>query len=192
MSVMTWPDHPLTLEEFDQLPEDNSRRYELQEGNLQVTAQAAGIHQRIVRQLTRVLDDQMLEEWEAAQDMEVILTPTWPPTVRVPDVVIAPTALIDQDPTRIHAKDVAVAVEVVSPGSGRTDRLLKMFEYAKAGIPFYWIIERTDHSIALTEHHFVEGIYEVITECRGGVFTADLPFELHVDLDVLTRRPRRR
>ncbi|MEV4312352.1 Uma2 family endonuclease [Actinocrispum sp. NPDC049592] len=29
-----WPDHLLTLEEFDALPEDNTRRYELQEGVL--------------------------------------------------------------------------------------------------------------------------------------------------------------
>lgn len=26
---MSWPDHLLTLEEFEQLPEHNSRRYEL-------------------------------------------------------------------------------------------------------------------------------------------------------------------
>ena len=48
MSVMTCPDHLLTLEEFDQLPEDNSRRYELQEGVLQVSPKAAGFHQFVL------------------------------------------------------------------------------------------------------------------------------------------------
>jgi hypothetical protein len=36
-------------------------------------------------------------------------------------------------------KPVAL-VEVVSPGSDKTDRVGKMGEYASAGIPFYWLV----------------------------------------------------
>ncbi|MGK5518006.1 Uma2 family endonuclease [Micromonospora sp. URMC 107] len=38
--------------------------------------------------------------------------------------------------------DVILAVEVVSPGTRRTDRFAKPGEYAAAGIPFYWRIEQ--------------------------------------------------
>jgi hypothetical protein len=36
MIAEAFPDHLLTLEEFTRLPEDNSRRYELQEGVLRI------------------------------------------------------------------------------------------------------------------------------------------------------------
>lgn len=40
------------------------------------------------------------------------------------------------------AHDVILAVEVVSPGTRRTDRFLKPREYAAAEIPFYWRVEQ--------------------------------------------------
>jgi hypothetical protein len=42
-----------------------------------------------------------------------------------------------------YASDLLLVAEVVSPRSGseRTDRVQKVGEYAKAGIPLYWIIE---------------------------------------------------
>jgi Uma2 family endonuclease len=189
MSVMTWPDHLLTLEEFNELPEDNSRRYELQEGVLQVTPKASSLHQRVVGALVSVLNRQLASEWEAVPDVEVVVTLGWPPTLRVPDVVLASSMLIDQNPNRLHAKDVAVAIEVVSPGSGRTDRVQKMFEYAKSGIPFYWIVD-LDGSVRLTEFQLVDGVYEVAFD-RGGTFSTDVPFTVRIDLDALARRESR-
>ncbi|MGI8309515.1 Uma2 family endonuclease [Saccharopolyspora hattusasensis] len=186
---MTWPDHLLTLEEFDQLPEDNSRRYELQEGVLHVTPKAASLHQRVVGALVSTLNRQLAHEWEAVADVEVVVTPGWPPTLRVPDLVIASTSLIDQNPNRLHAKEVLVAVEVVSPGSGRTDRVLKMFEYAKAGIPFYWIVELAG-SVTLADHRLIDDVYEVVSACDSSFETIE-PFELSIDLDSLARRSRR-
>ncbi len=131
---MSWPDHLLTLEEFEQLPEDDSHRYELQEGVLQVTPKAASLHQRVVKRLTAVLDRQLPVAWEAIPDVEVVLATTWPPSVRVPDVVVADTARTDANPNRLYAQDVVLAVEVVSPDSARTDRVTKRHEYAGAGI----------------------------------------------------------
>ena len=36
-----------------------------------------------------------------------------------------------------------LAAEIVSPGSRGTDYVMKMHEYAKAGIPHYWIVDAT-------------------------------------------------
>lgn len=186
---MTWPDHLLTLEEFEQLPEDNSRRYELQEGVLHVTPKAASLHQRVVKRLCSVLDEQLSDGWEAIPDVEVVLVQQWPPTLRIPDVVITAADLISQNPTRLHAKDVLLAVEVVSPGSKRTDRVYKRHEYAKAEIPAYWVLE-LDDPVRLTEGRLLEGAYKTFFQ-DSGMFYTGYPDELAVDLDALAKPPRR-
>src|ERR1044072_1376450 len=84
-----WPDHLLTLDEFDALPEDNTHRYELEEGVLLVTPAAIPIHQRVVQRLIAVLEQQAPYEWEVFGDVEVRLSAT-SPAVRVPDVVVVP------------------------------------------------------------------------------------------------------
>ncbi|MFD0492186.1 Uma2 family endonuclease [Saccharopolyspora spinosporotrichia] len=186
MSTMSWPGHLLTLEEFDQLPEDNSRRYELQEGVLLVTPKAATLHQRVVRALGSVLVAQLPAEWEAVPDVEVVLKHKWPPTVRIPDVLIAPTELIDKNPNRLQAADVAVAVEVISPGSRQMDQVTKRYEYAAAGIQGYWVLE-TDDVVKLTASRLIGEVYEV-DFCGGGMFKTAHPFELTLDLDTLIKR----
>ncbi|XVU25074.1 Uma2 family endonuclease [Actinoplanes sp. CA-054009] len=56
-----------------------------------------------------------------------------------------------------------LAVEVVSRGSEVVDRVVKKVEYAKAGIPHYWIVERdgvtTVHRHTLDE---ITGEYELV------------------------------
>jgi Uma2 family endonuclease len=42
-----------------------------------------------------------------------------------------------------RAADVLLVIEIVSPGSRRTDHVTKLREYAKAGIPTYWIVDTT-------------------------------------------------
>jgi hypothetical protein len=55
MTSLTWPDHLLTLDEWDALPEDVSRRFELVEGLLQMSPKPNPSHQRVV---TRLLGQQ--------------------------------------------------------------------------------------------------------------------------------------
>lgn len=189
---MTWPDHLLSLEEFEQLPEDNSRRYELQEGVLHVTPKAASLHQRVVGVLIGVLNSHFTDGWEAVLDVEVVLVQAWPPTLRIADIAVTSTALIDQNPNRLHAQDVILAIEVISPGSERTDRVYKAHEYAKAGIPFYWVVDIKDQ-VTLTELRLDlgEGLYK--TQFQGGeIFYTGRPFELTVNLDDLARGPSQR
>ncbi|MEU6129283.1 Uma2 family endonuclease [Saccharopolyspora sp. NPDC047091] len=190
MSVMSWPDHLLTLAEFDELPEDNSRRYELQEGVLQVSPKAAAVHQRVIKRLTATLDAQLPVKWEVLQDVEVVVGEGFPATVRIPDAILASTQAFDVNPNRLVAADVVLAVEVVSPGSGRIDRLVKVQEYAQAGIPHYWIIE-IDDSVTLTALRLCDGGYEPQFE-GGGMFKTVEPFEIGVDLaSLVVRAPGR-
>ncbi|TDD90371.1 Uma2 family endonuclease [Saccharopolyspora karakumensis] len=186
MSVMTWPDHLMTLEEFEQLPEDNSRRYELQEGVLHATPKAAGYHQFVLTRLSAVLDRILPEGWAVVSEPEVVITRTYPPAVRVPDVIVLGLDRILEQPTRFHAQDVAVAVEVLSPGSRRVDNLVKRSEYAEAGIPFYWILDIADQP-RFAAHRLVDGVDK--EDFNGtGVFMTGEPFDLRIDLGALRTR----
>ncbi|WP_328612676.1 Uma2 family endonuclease [Amycolatopsis sp. NBC_00355] len=90
-----------------------------------------------------------------------------------------PSPRIDKDHTMIRADEVAVVIEIVSPGSRRTDYRVKHDEYADAGIPHYWIIDLTE-PVSLVA-------------CRGyqdaaavtGTFATDVPFPVKLDLDAL-------
>ena len=77
--------------------------------------------------------------------------------------------------------------EVISPGSGseRTDRLRKVTEYARLGIPQYWIVE---HSPRLTVQvlTLADGTYTAAPAIAEGttldaVIDADKPITVSFD-----------
>jgi Uma2 family endonuclease len=63
-------------------------------------------------------------------------------TVFIPDVlVVARDAGLANRSGILDADDVALVVEIVSPGSRTTDRLTKPVLYALAGIASFWRVE---------------------------------------------------
>ena len=120
----------LTLEDWDALPEDNSAHFELQEGVLIATPRPLRPHARAVFRIAKQLDDQVPDDLEAIIEFEICVDAAYPPTVRIPDVVI--TRKVGSE-RRLDGSDVLVAIEVVSPGSKRTDTVTKRSEYAEAG-----------------------------------------------------------
>jgi Uma2 family endonuclease len=187
MTAEAWPDHLLTLEEFIELPEDNSRRYELQEGVLIVRPRANLLHQRIAIRLTTLLNQQLPPEWEAVADVEVVTLPGFPANVRVPDVVIVREELISAASPRVTADEVLLAVEIISPGSKQTDTLVKPVEYSRAGIPHYWVID-LDDPLSLAVHHLAGDFGYQEAPAVTGMFETSEPFSLRVDLAALARR----
>jgi Uma2 family endonuclease len=187
MTAEAWPDHLLTLEEFIELPEDHSRRYELQEGILIVSPRANSLRQRVVFRLMTMLNSQLSPEWEAVGDVEMITEPGFPASVRVPDVVVVREKLVSTAAPRFTADEVLLAVEIISPGSHRTDTLVKPVEYANAGIPHYWVIDLNEPlSLAAYDQAGDFGYQEA--PAVTGTFTTIEPFPLQVDLTALTRR----
>lgn len=100
--------------------------------------------------------------------MEVVLQEGWPPTVRIPDVVVASTDLIEQNPSRLHAEDVLLAIEVVSPGPGQTDRVVKRHEYAKVGISAYRVVELGDPATVCRPGGGTKGSARPASKVPGG------------------------
>ena len=75
-------------------------------------------------------------------------------------------------------------MEVVSPGSRRTDNVVKRGEYADAGIQRYWIVD-IDNPVSLVACHRAGEFGYLSDGAATGVFTASEPFPVRLDLDGL-------
>lgn len=176
----------VTLEEYIALPEDNSARYELQEGVLVVSPRAVRAHQLCALRLSVQLDAQLPTDSESILDFEVVVRAEDPAIVRVPDVVVTGT---DGPQSRLAAGDVLLAVEILSPGSRNVDQHLKLFEYADAGIPHYWIVDLDPPTPTITVYGMGapgEGYAESQTAAHELVVAE--PFPLRIDIDALVAR----
>ena len=181
-----WPDHLLSLAEWDALPEDTSRHYELAEGVMFVTPRPVPRHQLAAGKLWRQLMDQLPAELCPLMDVEVTLEAGTEATVRAPDIAVLPTPVAEADVARFQASDVLLAVEIISPGSRRTDRILKLSEYADAGIEHYWIVDLDDPT-SLEAYRLKDGRY--FEEAAGANRVAlGHPVPLTIDLTSLTTR----
>jgi Uma2 family endonuclease len=158
VSLLPWPDHLLSLDEWEALPEDNSRYFELNEGVLIVSPRPPSDHQFAVINLVNQLHDRLPADLVALHQVEVVIDAEWPATVRVPDVIVVREALLAANPARIPASDVRLAIEVIWPGSESLDRHFKRWEYARARIPEYWILGLDP--LELTAYRLVDGRYQ--------------------------------
>ena len=176
----------MTLDQFVALPEDNSARYELQEGVLVVSPRASRMHQKALERLSAQIERQLPPEWETVMDFEVVVSSAEPATLRVPDLVIT---RVEGPVQRLAAADVLLVVEIISPGSRSVDLRLKPFEYADAGIPHYWVVDLAPPMPTIT----VFGLgapgdgYRESQTATGGLVVAE-PFPLRVDIDALVAR----
>jgi Uma2 family endonuclease len=141
--------------------------------------------------LMATLDAQLPDVITALPEVEVVVGPGDAATVRVPDVVVVRSNLADANPPRIPASDVLLAVEIVSPGTARTDRVTKLHQYALAGIPAHWVID-LDPPTTVVAHLLVDSFYEICAQGGGRVelvLPGTAPDDvLTIDLDSLTTR----
>lgn len=184
--TLSWPNHLLTLEDWEALPENELLRLELVEGVLAVVPQPYLWHQRAGNRLTHRLDDQLPPGLVALAEVDVVIANP-PLTIRVPDMIVTNTELFETNPPRLAAAEVLLATEILSEGTRRVDRMVKFAEYAEAGIPQYWIVDLGSPTTLLA-YVLVDGQYELSGEHTG---TAALDVAGHpvtLDLDALVRR----
>jgi Uma2 family endonuclease len=80
---------------------------------------------------------------------------------------------------------VPLTVEVLSEGSVRTDRVMKLAEYDEVGIDQYWIVD-LQPPVSLTAYHLIDQDYEHFGE-HTGTATLDLQgTPITLDLTALT------
>ncbi len=124
-----------TVYDLADLPDDGLR-YEALDGQLVVTPPPVARHQEVVIRLLVQLRAQATQQWRVLHEQAVRLDTDW----RVPDVVVVPASL-PLEGFLYQPDEVALAVEVVSASSRRTDRMVKPAEYAAAGVARYWRVE---------------------------------------------------
>jgi Uma2 family endonuclease len=170
----------LSLDQWCALGEDTSVRCELQEGVLIVSPKAMLRHQRAISRLLVQLSAQVSADLCVTTEPAVVIDPATPATVRIPDLVIER----DRDTGMLSAGDVIVIVEILSPGTRRTDLVMKRHEYAEVAIPHHWIID-LDGGPSAEVLALVDGAYRGTVV--SGVFRTTVPFDLRIDLDALVQ-----
>ncbi|WP_410655531.1 Uma2 family endonuclease [Amycolatopsis sp. lyj-112] len=184
------PDHLLSVAEYAALGEPDSGFTELVEGRLVMSPSPKRRHNKALYALARQLESQLPDHLEFVQDIDVdlgLVPPGQPGFARRPDLIIARRQAgerIDAEDTMYHADDVVVVVEIVSPGSKRTDYVTKHGEYADAGIPHYWIVDLSEPVSLVSCHQAGELGYQDAPAATGE-FGAAEPFPVKLDLDRL-------
>ena len=196
MTALPLPPHqlPLTVADYVALGEDpEGARYELQDGNLVMAASPFPRHQRCLLRLGGQLEAQVPDDLDVFPDVDVdlrLVPPTQPGTVRRPDLVVVSRAGFERREREggvLRAPEVVLAVEIVSPGSERTDHTVKHLEYADAGIPHYWVVDLGEPGdrVSLTAHHLAGEFSYADAGSVAGTFATTEPFPVRIDLDAL-------
>lgn len=176
-----WMHEQITAEEYDSWSAEQCAGIEIVDGMVVVSPSASKRHNRLARILANALDVAAGPDWNADTEFDVRLQDV-PLTNRRPDVVVYRADTIDVSPTR--PEHVLLVVEVVSPGSETTDRIVKVDQYAKAGIAFYWRVEQAATGLPLIYTYVLDpatGLYRT-GEMFTGAIEASAPFPVEIDL----------
>ena len=182
MTTVEVPYGLLTVEQWEALPE-MEHKAELVEGMVVMEPPATFGHNNGQDNLRSILRAELSrEQWAVARDNGVYLRREFPPTGRVPDLMVIRRAAFDRTKHSFEKSDAVLVVEFVSQGGRGRDLVMKRHEYAKAGIPHYWIfdLDASDPSarfFALElgedgQYHEQEGVFD------GERATVTAPFEV--------------
>jgi Uma2 family endonuclease len=158
-SAMDIPLRPLTLDDVARLAEaDHEHRFELSEGNLIVTPPGTWRHQEISGLLFAWL---LAGGYRGRVNLAPgVRTATDSLNGRIPDLVVT-TGPVPHETIWLAPEVVALAVEIVSKGSERTDRWHRPVEYAAAGIRRFWRVEPDD---AVVQFELADSAYAQVGE----------------------------
>ncbi|WP_405777440.1 Uma2 family endonuclease [Streptomyces sp. NBC_01538] len=180
-----WPVPPqdgYTVDDLFTLP-DLPPHTELIDGSLVFVSPQRDFHSTMIDLLVTGLRRTVPKELKVRREMTVVLDRRNGPE---PDVsVVHAGAVTGPDLTRFEAKDVLLAVEVVSPDSEARDRDAKPRKYAAAGIPYFWLVEMADPN-----QHPVVRAYEIdpvnktyaLTGIHHDYLKLTVPYDIDVDI----------
>lgn len=185
---MMLPPSGLTAAAYDELPEDICRRIEVVDGAIVVNASPRRAHQIMARRLANAIEVVCGGQYAVTTDVDLRLRDV-PLLNRRPDIVVYDAGLPDDEILR--PQHCLLVIEVMSRGSVTMDQKDKPAEYAGAGIPHYWRVERDEEG----EQAPMVFRYRLDPTTSGyasaGVSTGELdvsdPFQLSANLRGLDR-----
>ena len=170
----------LNYKDYEALPNDG-RRYEIHAGELSVTPAPSPRHQRILRELFRILDAHVRSRGLGEvffAPIDVIFTDV---SIVQPDLVY----LTSEQRTLVSSRGIEGAptmlVEILSPSTAQIDRHAKLQLYARHGVPYYWIVDGETRSIeaySLTDARHTPAAHAVGSERFAARPFADLEIPL--------------
>ena len=157
--VLQLPARPLTVDDLDDFPLGDGRRYELHEGTLIVSSSPSPLHQ--------VASMNLIIELRQACPPELLVLPPINVGNRKtnfePDVVVIYRE--SYQPKRLFGWIPILVVEVRSPSTAAIDRTLKRSAYADLGVENYWMVDPDHPRIEVLE--LVDGVYREAGSCQG-------------------------
>lgn len=184
MVAPAWMHEQVTAERYATWSAEQCAGIEIVDGMVLVSPSASKRHNRLARLLANALDAAAGPDWNADTDFDVRLQDV-PLNNRRPDVTVYRAETIDVTPTR--PEHVLLVVEVVSPGSETTDRVVKTDQYAKAGIQFYWRVEQAVTGAPLVYTYILDpavGRYRD-GDVFAGIVKLTAPFPIEIDLGAI-------
>jgi Uma2 family endonuclease len=171
----------VAAEQYDSWTPERCAAIEIVAGLVHRRPSASKRHNRIAKVLAVALEDAAGAEWNADIDFDLRLHDV-PLLNRRPDVIVYRADTIDITPAR--PEHVLMVAEVVSPGSETTDRIVKLDQYAKAGIQFYWRIQQALTGIPIVSTYVLDMATSKYreTEVFTGVVKATAPFPVTINL----------
>jgi Uma2 family endonuclease len=183
-----WPVPPqdgYTVDDLFTLP-NLPPHTELIDGSLVFVSPQRRFHANVIDLLVNGLRATVPAAFRVSREMTVVLDDRNGPE---PDVsVIRANAITGSGQTKYEAKDVLLAIEVVSPDSESRDRTTKPHKYAAAEIPNFWRVEENGTSGRPVIH-----VYELDPLTRAYIHTGmhrdrikvDKPYSIDIDLTAI-------
>jgi Uma2 family endonuclease len=135
-----------TEEEYMRLP--GNRLVEFSDGRVELLPMPSRRHQKIIMFLSKLLEAFVLSKNLG----EVLIAPfkvrLWPDKVREPDVMFM-FASNSHRSFEDYWEGADLVVEIISPDNPKRDTVEKKEEYAKAGIPEYWLVNPLSETITV-------------------------------------------
>ena len=144
------PHIKFSYEDYKNMPESETTRYELIEGELYMVPSPSFEHQHTSGGLYRALADFVEEHGLGtvlAAPLDVVLKGKRRESVVQPDIMFISKARSKI----IHHEEIRggpdLIVEILSPSTGKRDRTAKKMLYARHGVTEYWLVEPESETI---------------------------------------------
>ena len=167
-----------TIENVLSLPDD-APRVELRDGVMIVVPSPTLGHQNIGNLLWMWLKQNAPDEFVPATSVGV--------AIGLKDTLEPDVALLrqpaDTDSHYFGPEQVALAVEIVSPGTKRRDRFEKPADYAAARVPHFWRVEQ--NPVHVFAYELAGDRYELVADSEIEL-TLEKPFEIRLPIGEIT------
>lgn len=179
-----------TIEELYDSLELPGHRVELLEGRIVVSPVPVILHDLIVTWLSDALREVCAERaWDRLTRGAVELPAT---SERIqPDLFVCPSDESTDGEWLLRAKDVLLAVEVVSPSSRRDDYEVKKAGCARSGVPLYLVIDPHESMVALFAGPSPRGYLRSEAVAFGDKLALPEPFGITLDTATMPHRQER-